>query len=107
MAQLVSSLEGVLKLLLNYGRLVVYFEVRYLTIDHLVIASFNLVIKLAGVLFFQETYALRIIAIKAKKLRQKTENQELRIKWQKEGRTLPNLLRMSLTRPWRLLGTYS
>ncbi|OCL03747.1 major facilitator superfamily transporter [Glonium stellatum] len=69
------------------------------------LSCFNVAIQLAGLLFFQETYAPRILAIKARELRQKTGNQELRTEWQKEGRTLPHLLRVSLTRPWRLLGT--
>jgi hypothetical protein len=34
-----------------------------------------------------------------------TGNNALQIKWESEGRTLSYLLRISLTRPWRLLAT--
>jgi hypothetical protein len=69
------------------------------------LACFNAVIQLAGLFFLNESYAPTILALKAKKLRQVTGNTALQIKWESEGRTLSYLLRISLTRPWRLLAT--
>lgn len=62
-------------------------------------------IQILGAIFLRETYAPRILLLKARKLRARTGNQSLRTEWERDDRTLPKLLRISLTRPWRLLGT--
>jgi hypothetical protein len=54
---------------------------------------------------FKETYAPKILGLKAKKLRQQTGNPHLQTKWESEGRALSYLLRISLTRPWQMLAT--
>jgi hypothetical protein len=53
----------------------------------------------------EETYAPRILHIKARNLRRLTGNAKLQTKWEAEHRTLPALLRASLTRPWMMIGT--
>lgn len=69
------------------------------------ITTLNVCIQAIGLLILRETYAPRILLLKARKLRAHTKNQNLRTEWEREDRTLPKLLRISLTRPWRLLGT--
>ncbi|GME41685.1 mfs multidrug transporter [Neofusicoccum parvum] len=66
---------------------------------------FNVFIQILGFFFLRETYAPRILLLKARNLRKKTGNSALCTQWERDGRTLPVLLRTSLTRPWRLLGT--
>jgi MFS family permease len=67
------------------------------------ISSFCLLIQLIAFFALPETYAPRILHLKAQRLRQKLQNPYLRTEW--EDRTLPKLLRISLVRPWKLLGT--
>ena len=50
-----------------------------------------------------ETYAPRILQLKARKLRQLTGNDQHITKWEAEHRTLPTLLRASMVRPWKML----
>ncbi|KAK7730701.1 hypothetical protein SLS57_001532 [Botryosphaeria dothidea] len=69
------------------------------------ITLLNVFIQILGAIFLRETYAPRILLLKARKLRARTGNQSLRTEWERDDRTLPKLLRISLTRPWRLLGT--
>ncbi|KAJ9658301.1 hypothetical protein H2201_007860 [Coniosporium apollinis] len=69
------------------------------------ITCFNIAIQLVGLFFLRETYAPRLLALKARTLRQKTGNPELRAATETTDRTLPALLQVSLTRPWRMLAT--
>ncbi|OJD31789.1 mfs multidrug transporter [Diplodia corticola] len=69
------------------------------------ITLFNLFIQTLGLFFLRETYAPRILLLKARALRAKTGNASLRTQWERDDRTLPKLLAISLTRPWRLLAT--
>jgi hypothetical protein len=69
------------------------------------ITCFNVVLQLVGLLFLNESYAPRILLFKSRKLRQKTGNPNLRTQWEREGHNIFTVLRISLTRPWRLLAT--
>ncbi|KAK6366044.1 hypothetical protein LTS17_011011 [Exophiala oligosperma] len=62
-------------------------------------------IQVLGVLYLRETYAPKLLAVKAKRLRQQTGNSELHTEWEHPDRTLGKVLRTSLIRPFRLLGT--
>lgn len=55
--------------------------------------------------FLQETYAPRLLTLKARRLRKETGNPLLRSEWEEPDRNLARLLRVSLTRPWRMLAT--
>lgn len=69
------------------------------------ITCFNVLIQLVAALYLKESYAPRILLLKARKLRQETGNLKLCTQWEAEGRTLPTILRISLTRPWKMLAT--
>ncbi|KAL6240839.1 hypothetical protein RBB50_012254 [Rhinocladiella similis] len=58
-----------------------------------------------GLLYLRETYAPKLLADKARKLRQQTGNPALHTEWEHPDRTLGKVLRTSLVRPFRLLGT--
>ncbi|PGG99985.1 hypothetical protein AJ79_08347 [Helicocarpus griseus UAMH5409] len=62
-------------------------------------------VQVVAFLFLKETYAPKILATKAKRLRQSTGNDALQTKWQKENRTFVELLRKALVRPFIMLGT--
>ncbi|KAK0653280.1 Efflux pump vrtL [Lasiodiplodia hormozganensis] len=66
---------------------------------------FNILVQTLGVFFLRETYAPRILLLKARALRARTGNPEFRTQWERDERTLTKLLGISLTRPWRILGT--
>ena len=53
----------------------------------------------------KESYAPRTLLLKARKLRQDTQNPRFHTKEEIEDRNLLTILRISLTRPWRLLAT--
>jgi MFS family permease len=65
------------------------------------ISCFCILIQLGAFIALPESYVPRILLLKARRLRR--EKPYLRTEW--EDRTLPELLRVSLTRPWKLLGT--
>jgi hypothetical protein len=69
------------------------------------LTCFNVLIQAFAMFIFEESYAPRILFLKARDLRQKTGNLELRTQWEKDGRTLPVILQTSLTRPWILLAS--
>jgi hypothetical protein len=52
-----------------------------------------------------ESYAPRILFVKAKKLRKEKDNPKLQTQWESEGNVIPTILRASLLRPWILIGT--
>jgi multidrug resistance protein len=62
-------------------------------------------IQLSGLFFLQETYAPKILHVKAKKLRKETGNKDLHTEFEHPERSLSSVLKVSLTRPFRLLGT--
>ncbi|KAK7900359.1 hypothetical protein LTR67_004105 [Exophiala xenobiotica] len=62
-------------------------------------------IQVLGLIYLRETYAPKLLADKAKKLRQETGNPDLHTEWEHPDRTLLKVLRTSLVRPFRLLGT--
>ncbi|OJD19133.1 hypothetical protein AJ78_00919 [Emergomyces pasteurianus Ep9510] len=62
-------------------------------------------VQVVAFLFLKETYAPKILAKKAKKLRKCTGNNALRTKWEMENRSFWKLLRKSLVRPFIMLGT--
>ncbi|EON60865.1 hypothetical protein W97_00075 [Coniosporium apollinis CBS 100218] len=63
------------------------------------------VVQLLAFLFLQETYAPKILAVKAKKLRQETGNDALHTKWQSPDHSFGQILRKNLVRPFIMLGT--
>ncbi|EGC44541.1 polyamine transporter 1 [Histoplasma capsulatum var. duboisii H88] len=72
-----------------------YGKTYYLALDFLAVAF----------VFLKETYAPKLLANKAKKLRRSTGNNALRTKWEMENRSFGMLLRKSLVRPFIMLGT--
>ncbi|KAL2378933.1 hypothetical protein RJZ90_005653 [Blastomyces dermatitidis] len=69
------------------------------------ILAFRFLSGLGGSAPQAETYAPKLLANKAKKLRQSTGNNALRTKWEMENSTFSILLRKSLVRPFIMLGT--
>lgn len=69
------------------------------------ITCFNVLIQLVAALLLNQSYAPRILLIKARKLHRENGNQRFHTQSEREGRTLVTVLRISLTRPWRLLAT--
>lgn len=68
-------------------------------------AAFCLVLQAVAHFALHETYPPRLLGVKAVKLREATGDGSLKTQWEHENRTLPSLLRTSLSRPWILLGT--
>ncbi|EXJ95583.1 hypothetical protein A1O1_00705 [Capronia coronata CBS 617.96] len=62
-------------------------------------------IQAAGFIWLRETYAPKLLGLKAKRLRKETGNADLHTEWEHPDRTLARVLRASLSRPFRLLGT--
>lgn len=62
-------------------------------------------IQIVGFFFLRETYAPKILLNKAKRLRKETGNDELRTEYEHPEKTLWNILKTSLSRPFILLGT--
>ncbi|OAX82710.1 hypothetical protein ACJ72_02943 [Emergomyces africanus] len=62
-------------------------------------------VQVVAFMFLKETYAPKLLATKAKKLRQSTGNNSFRTKWEMENRSFGILLRKSLVRPFIMLGT--
>lgn len=58
-----------------------------------------------GLIWLRETYAPKLLGIKARRLRKETGNADLHTEWEHPDRTLAKVLRSSLIRPFRLLGT--
>ncbi|KAK3395189.1 major facilitator superfamily transporter [Podospora didyma] len=68
-------------------------------------ALFCLCLQAIAQFFLHETYPPRLLHVKAQRLRDATGDVSLRTQWEADNRTLPKLLRISLSRPWVLLGT--
>ena len=62
-------------------------------------------IQLSGLFFLQETYPPKLLHTKANRLRKETGNMELHTEFEHPERSLSNVLKRSLTRPFKLLGT--
>ncbi|KAJ5281371.1 hypothetical protein N7478_006743 [Penicillium angulare] len=63
------------------------------------------IVQVAGVFFLRETYGPRILKVRAKKLRTATGDSSYRTVEEREGKTLIQLMHISLLRPFRLLFT--
>ncbi|EON66201.1 hypothetical protein W97_05594 [Coniosporium apollinis CBS 100218] len=63
------------------------------------------VIQVAGIFFLQETYAPKLLKNKADKLRKETGNTALHTEFESPDKTLSKVIRTSLVRPFKLLGT--
>jgi hypothetical protein len=62
-------------------------------------------VQIVSVLFLNETYAPKILAVKAKKLRRDTGNNDLHTQWETPDRTFFMILRTNLVRPFIMLFT--
>jgi multidrug resistance protein len=62
-------------------------------------------IQILGFFFLRETYPPALLSAKAKKMRKESGNDALHTEWETPDRTLGKVLRTSLIRPFRLLGT--
>jgi hypothetical protein len=56
-------------------------------------------------LFLPETYAPKILLLKAERLRKETGNSSLRTKWERPDHTFFQVLRTNFVRPFRMLFT--
>lgn len=63
------------------------------------------VIQIAGLFFLRETYAPKILKRRAQKIRKETNDQEYQTEFERQGRSLKQILPTALQRPFRLLGT--
>lgn len=63
------------------------------------------VVQFLGLFFLQETFPPKLLGDKAKAMREKTGNSELRTKWETSDRTLTNVYKLALARPFILLFT--
>lgn len=63
------------------------------------------VIQLAGLFFLRETYGPRILKLRAKRLRKETNDAEYQTEFERQNKTLTQVLRTALVRPFKLLGT--
>ncbi|KAK6211260.1 MFS multidrug transporter [Colletotrichum tabaci] len=62
-------------------------------------------VQILAFLFLSETYAPKILAVKAKKLRKTTGNKDLHTEYDRPDRTFGQTLRKNLVRPFRMLFT--
>ncbi|OAG37112.1 hypothetical protein AYO21_08647 [Fonsecaea monophora] len=62
-------------------------------------------IQVLGFIYLRETYAPKLLNDKAKRLREETGDPNYHTEWDRPDRTLGKVLRTSLVRPFRLLGT--
>lgn len=62
-------------------------------------------IQLSGLFFLKETYPPKLLHRKAEKLRKETGNLALHTEFEHPERSLANTLKISFTRPFKLLGT--
>ncbi|KAK2736183.1 hypothetical protein FQN57_000857 [Myotisia sp. PD_48] len=62
-------------------------------------------VQILAFLYLKETYAPKILAVKTKKLRKETGNNDLHTQWQSPDRTLGKILRTNMVRPFIMLGT--
>ncbi|KAI8289013.1 Efflux pump vrtL [Colletotrichum sp. SAR11_57] len=70
-----------------------------------IVSIADAVVQILAFLFLSETYALKILAVKAKKLRKVTGNKNLRTEYERPDRTFGQTLAKNLVRPFRMLFT--
>jgi multidrug resistance protein len=66
---------------------------------------FTAIVQCFGIFLLQETYAPKLLKRKADRLRKETGNKALHTEYETPDKTLFNVLKTALTRPFRLLGT--
>lgn len=69
------------------------------------VAIFSAFLQAVAQFGLDETYAPRILQLKARGLRSLTGSGQHQTKWGMDHRTLSSLLRASLVRPWKMLAT--
>lgn len=69
------------------------------------VVIFNVAVHAVAFFLLKETYAPRLLVLKARKLRKESCNPEFKTAWEREQRTLTKILRVSLSRPWVMLAT--
>ncbi|CAI0642219.1 unnamed protein product [Colletotrichum noveboracense] len=69
------------------------------------VVIFNVTVQAVAFFLLKETYAPRLLVLKARKLRKESRNPEFQTAWEREQRTLTKILRVSLSRPWVMLAT--
>ncbi|EQB58231.1 hypothetical protein CGLO_01546 [Colletotrichum gloeosporioides Cg-14] len=69
------------------------------------VVIFNVAVQAVAFFLLKETYAPRLLVLKARKLRKESRNPEFQTAWEREQRTLTKILRVSLSRPWVMLAT--
>lgn len=62
-------------------------------------------VQVLAFLFLRETYAPKILLLKARWLRKETGNAELHTEWERPDRTFAQTLGKNLVRPFRMLFT--
>ncbi|KXH47513.1 major facilitator superfamily transporter [Colletotrichum simmondsii] len=65
----------------------------------------NFTVQVIAFIFLRETYAPRLLHLKAKRLRNLYNDSAIKTEWEKQERTLAVILRTSLSRPWIMLAT--
>ncbi|OLN90000.1 putative transporter C1529.01-like protein 9, partial [Colletotrichum chlorophyti] len=65
----------------------------------------NVAVQTAAFFCLRETYAPRLLQLKAMKLRKQYKNSSYTTEWEQKNLTLLGLLRTSMTRPWAMLFT--
>lgn len=65
----------------------------------------NVAVQVAAAFLLAETYAPRLLLLKARALRARTGDANLRTEWETADGALPALLRVALSRPWVMLAT--
>ncbi|KXH62696.1 major facilitator superfamily transporter [Colletotrichum salicis] len=65
----------------------------------------NFTVQIVAFVFLRETYAPRILHLKAKRRRKLYNDASFQTEWEKQDRTLAVVLRTSLSRPWIMLAT--
>ncbi|KAK1511439.1 major facilitator superfamily transporter [Colletotrichum abscissum] len=65
----------------------------------------NFTVQVIALIFLKETYAPRLLHLKAKRLRKLYNDSSIKTEWEKQERTLAVILRTSLSRPWIMLAT--
>lgn len=71
-----------------------------------VTSIFDVLVQLAALLFLKETYAPAILAKKAKALRKKTGNPDIRTEYDTPEKTFGSILRRRLILPFTMLFTH-
>ncbi|EDN92764.1 hypothetical protein SS1G_08628 [Sclerotinia sclerotiorum 1980 UF-70] len=75
------------------------------SIEQSLVLSIFVLAYAVGLFFLQETFAPVLLGRKKNKLIQETGNQDLHTEWDVPNRTITTTLKISLTRPFKLLGT--